>query len=407
MRQQLDRRHAKDRGRLPVPGIALALILAALVRCVLLPIAYGHDFVVWDQATRYLVHGINPYTRWRHMANPYAYPPVFLYLDLPMQWLALHTGVSFVILGKLPMAAADLVVGATLYRWLCNAGRSSRLAVTAACLYLFNPLVLYNSAFLGRFDSVALAFFLPALMARGYRFALLYGLAIATKTFPIFILPALLFGRYRRPWRELAGTLLVIAIVSLPFLLWNPGAFFFNVVVLAGKMAPYPMGLSWHFVLKGMMPHATYEWLLRVFYVLFLVAIVLWRDRPPITRCALILSLFLLVDHKIWEQYLTWPLPFLIALALLRRDVKAALLAVGLTVAAVFNNEQRAPVHHHFYMRLIPYPTVTLNVLLALGIVLYIALTWRTSRWAEDGIELRALCRPRGPAVGPGPRERC
>jgi hypothetical protein len=33
----------------------------------------------------------------------------FLYLELPMQWLALHTGVSFTIFGKLPIVAGDLL----------------------------------------------------------------------------------------------------------------------------------------------------------------------------------------------------------------------------------------------------------------------------------------------------------
>ena len=70
----------------------------------------------------------------------------YLFALLPLQWLALHTAVPFTILGKLPMAAGDLVVAATLYRWLVRAGRPTRAAVIAACLYLFNPLVLYNAA---------------------------------------------------------------------------------------------------------------------------------------------------------------------------------------------------------------------------------------------------------------------
>src|SRR5437763_7538572 len=151
----------------PVSGMALALVLGAIVRLALLPVTYGHDFVVWDDATRLLLRGLNPYTHWRALPNAYPYLPVFLYLLLPLQWLALHTAISFTILGKLPMVAADLVVAATLYRWLVRAGRSTRAAVTAACLYLFNPLVLYNGAFLGRFDAVAPACLLPALAAQG------------------------------------------------------------------------------------------------------------------------------------------------------------------------------------------------------------------------------------------------
>src|SRR5919202_2154169 len=339
----------------PLWGITLALVFGTLVRLALLPLTYGHDFVVWDDATRLLLHGLNPYTHWRAMPNAYPYLPVFLYLLLPLQWLALHTVVPFTILGKLPMAAADLVVAATLYRWLLQADRSRHTAVIAACLYLFNPLVLYNSAFLGRFDSVALAFLLPALAARGPQFAVLYGLAVATKTFPIFIVPALLVGRYRRTWRELMGAVAVMGAVALPFLLWDAHALLYNIAVLPfTKSVPLPRGLSWQWVLLPVLPLALYAHLGPLFYTLFVVAVFLWRNRPPITLCALTFSAFLLTDHKIWEQYLTWPLPFLIALALLRRDLVPALLAAGMTLAALFMNEQGNPVDHRFYPRLVP-----------------------------------------------------
>src|ERR687887_2243838 len=79
----------------PVWGITLALVLGAAVRLALMPLTYGHDFVVWDDATRLLLHGLNPYTHWRAMPNAYPYLPVFLYLLLPLQWLALHTVVPF------------------------------------------------------------------------------------------------------------------------------------------------------------------------------------------------------------------------------------------------------------------------------------------------------------------------
>ena len=376
----------------PVWGITLALVLGVLVRLALMPLTYGHDFVVWDDATRLLLRGLNPYTHWRAMPNAYPYLPVFLYLLLPLQWLALHTVVPFTILGKLPMAAADLVVAATLYRWLLQADRSRHTAVIAACLYLFNPLVLYNSAFLGRFDSVALAFLLPALAARGPQFAVLYGLAVATKTFPIFILPALLVGRYRRTWRELMGAVAVMGAVALPFLLWDAHALLYNIAVLPfTKSVPLPRGLSWQWVLLPVLPPAFYAHLGHLFYALFFVAVLLWRNRPPITLCAFTFSAFLLTDHKIWEQYLTWPLPFLIALALLRRDLVPALLAAGMTLAALFMNEQGNPVDHRFYLRLVPYPPVMVNVLLAAGIALYIALALWLRRPLDDGTEVRAL----------------
>lgn len=381
---------------LPLTGIRLALLLGACVRLALIPVTHGHDFTVWDAATRLILRGVNPYTHWQAMPNAYPYLPVFLYMLLPLQWLSLHTGLSFTILGKLPILVADLVIGETLYRWLRRAGRSSKVAVAAACLYLFNPLVLYNSAFLGRFDAVALAFLLPALSASGDRFSVLYGLAVATKTFPIFILPALLAGRYRRTRRELLRAAGVILATALPFLLWDPFGLVGNLTVrLTATSIPLPNGLSWQYLLQWALPLAFHKNLAPISYAiilaLFLWGLLSWRDRPPLTLCALTFSAFLLADRKVWEQYLTWPLPFLIALALLRRDVTAWLLAGGLTLAALFMNEQINPVDHRFRFQLIPYPPSGVAVALALGIVAYIALALWPPRPLSDRAELRAL----------------
>ena len=62
-----------------------------------------------------------------------------------------------------------------------------------------------------------------------------------------------------------------------------------------------------------------------------------------------------------------------------------------MTLAALFMNEQARPVDHRFYMRLVPYPPLTVNVLLALGIVAYIVLTLWSRRPLDDCAEVRAL----------------
>jgi hypothetical protein len=56
----------------PVWGITLALVLGALVRLALMPLTYGHDFMVWDNATHLLLRRLNPYPRWRAMPNAYS-----------------------------------------------------------------------------------------------------------------------------------------------------------------------------------------------------------------------------------------------------------------------------------------------------------------------------------------------
>jgi hypothetical protein len=68
-------------------------------------------------------------------------------------------------------------------------------------------------------------------------------------------------------------------------------------------------------------------------------------------------------------------------------------LAAGMTLAALFMNEQGNPVDQRFYLRLVPYPPVLVNVLLAAGIALYIVLTLWSQRPLADRAEARALGR--------------
>jgi len=89
----------------------LAVLIVGLVaRAILVPITHGPDFVVWDLASRATLDGVNVYAHHpAYTGGPYTYFPLFLYLEVPMQWLTVHTGVSFTIMGKLPIVGADLL----------------------------------------------------------------------------------------------------------------------------------------------------------------------------------------------------------------------------------------------------------------------------------------------------------
>jgi Gpi18-like mannosyltransferase len=153
---------------------------------------------VWDLASQYTLRGVNVYAHHPpYPGGPYAYFPLFLYVELPLQWLAQHTPISFTILGKLPIVAADLGVALLLAGRMRREGMGDRGQAVAAGLFFLNPLVLYNGAFYGRFDSLCVALLLLALLLderkrrATWRFSLTYGLAVAAKTFPIFVLPML------------------------------------------------------------------------------------------------------------------------------------------------------------------------------------------------------------------------
>ncbi len=148
----------------------MVLGAGVVARAALVPITHGPDFTVWDLASRATLNGVNVYAHHpAYSGGPYTYFPLFLYMELPMQWLALHTGVSFTIYGKLPIVLADLAATLLIVRALERNGSGVRTQAVGAALFFLNPLVLYNGAFYGRFDSVAVALLLGASSVRGQR----------------------------------------------------------------------------------------------------------------------------------------------------------------------------------------------------------------------------------------------
>ena len=330
----------------------LAGVLAAgvVVRAVLVPITHGPDFTVWDLASRATLSGVDVYAHHpAYTGGPYTYLPLFLYIELPFQWLAMHTGVSFTILGKLPIVAADLGATLLVISELRRRCAGERATAVAAALFFLNPLVLYNGAFYGRFDSVAVAFLLLALRLRrvgvtspGWRFSATYALAIAAKTYPIFLLPWVI--RHARRHVVRVRVLVVVAAVllaiSAPYLIMSPAAFATDLVYSADKL---PGGLSWQVVLH-VFPAAAQVDIGDVLLIVFAAAAIALATVEDVTvGAAAILVLFLLLSKQVIEQYLLWPLPFLVILAGDRASRPAWWLYGELTVAGMLVNAHFHP----------------------------------------------------------------
>jgi Gpi18-like mannosyltransferase len=185
--------------------LVLLLVAGIAVRIALVPITRGQDFDVWDLASTATLQGIDIYAHHpAYPGGPYAYFPLFLYLELPFQWLAERTGISFTVLGKVPILAGDIACALVLAGELRDRTASNRAVLLGTSLFFLNPLVLYNGAYYGRFEAVALALLLFAvrvLRKRKRSAGLWYGLAVAAKTFPVFVLPGIVRdARGRRLW---------------------------------------------------------------------------------------------------------------------------------------------------------------------------------------------------------------
>lgn len=105
--------------------------------------------------------------------------------------------------------------------------------------------MLYNGAVYGRFDAIASAF--PLLTLERYRtrwFAPAYALAIAAKTFPLFLPPPLALGHERQRPRRLLLAGGSVALLACPYLLTDPRGLLHALLYRAGST---PGGrLSWY-----------------------------------------------------------------------------------------------------------------------------------------------------------------
>ncbi len=334
-------------GQTASPRLVLVLAIGIAVRVALIPITRGQDFDVWDLASTATLQGIDIYAHHpAYPGGPYAYFPLFLYLELPFQWLAEHTNISFTLLGKVPILAGDIACALLLAGELRDRTASDRAVVLGTSLFFLNPLVLYNGVFYGRFDTVALALLLFAvrlLRKRKRSAGLWYGLAVAAKTFPVFVLPGIIRkARGRRVWLAITsmGVLLVVSAPYLPS--WR--AMVSDIVVYDAVKAPG--ALSWQTLFIGTTSIEKLRLVSYVLLALYLIgAVLLARVLDLDVYILATLVLFLLCSKVLLEQYLVWPMPWLVLVLWTAPRIRAATIAffVAVTVVGMVANPHIQP----------------------------------------------------------------
>ena len=111
-------------------------------------------------------------------------------MEAGSEWLARNLpALGFAVWVKLPVLAADVAIVALLVHW----GRRSEMGTLPAWIYALHPISLLITGFHGQFDPIALFFTLLALFwhqqQRLDRSALALAMGIATKSFPVLLLP--------------------------------------------------------------------------------------------------------------------------------------------------------------------------------------------------------------------------
>jgi hypothetical protein len=282
----------------------------------------------------------NPY----QAARLYPYPPVWVWVEAACEWLARLSGLSFAVLVKLPVLAAELAIVALLVRWGAERGGIVRWA---PWIYALHPVAVMISGFHGQFDSLALLMVLLAARAseRGRHDAAALALAagIALNSFPVLAVPVLALrvtGAAARA-RFLALALVPVAVLLVPYLAHDAPAvlrelFGYGGVADFGWIAVW-RGARW--LIDGTLGRGeARHWgaLVPAAKVVFLAAYaaVLVRRRAGSDRAVTILAVFVAFQAfygALSAQYLLWVVP----LAVLRPDRWLVLHGVAATLGLV------------------------------------------------------------------------
>ena len=281
----------------------------------------------------------NPYQA-QHL---YPYPPVWVWVEAACEWLARHSGLSFAVLVKLPVLAAEVAIVALLARWGATRGGAARWA---PWIYALHPVAVLVSGFHGQFDSLALLMVLIAVRAseRGRHddAALALAAGIAVKSFPVLAVPALLLrvtGSGARV-RFLALALLPVAVLLVPYLAHDANAvarelFGYGGVADFGWIGAW-RGLRWvadEGLARGEARfHGALVPLAKVMFLVAYAAVaVRMARRDAITAILAVFVAFETFYGALSAQYLLWVIP----LAVLRPDRWLAIYTVFATMGLV------------------------------------------------------------------------
>lgn len=198
-------------------GVAIAVgavLLAQAETKALRPI--GNDFTAYLEASRALAHGANPYLV--SPMFPYSYPLTLAYLLIPLQllpiWLAAAAWFAVTIGAFWIVTSASAAAG----------GRGlTKCEAVALCVIVAIALlqIVQNELLNGQINLVVAALSMSAVALSERRrplpAAMLWGLGIALKLFPLILGPWFLL---RRRWTELGVGLLAAAALCLLPVLW-------------------------------------------------------------------------------------------------------------------------------------------------------------------------------------------
>lgn len=299
-------------------GFAVRLVVV-LVSADLSPHDFADSFRYAGEAVR---GGVDPLTALPEGLWNFTPLMAMLYaaiLASPVPWL---------IGGKLPAIVADTVIVAIV------AKLAPERQVQRAWIYALNPVAIIVSGVHGQIDPVVLAFVLGALATTGRARGLLFGTAVAIKTWPALLAPAVVRDRVTAVW----ALVVPAAALLVQWLLGTPP------IEAAWRIATYSSTghgrWGWVGVYEVTTGAAVFPYMrlasVALLAILAVVAVRFYR-RPDVELSLLLVLTFLVFTAGFGVQYVLWPVPFLVALLTPRR-IKVLLCLSIYAVAAYIPN---------------------------------------------------------------------
>jgi hypothetical protein len=303
-------------------SIGFLLLVAFLLRLVILPLFYDdYNYWAFGVFTSFFLRGQNPYHIVSQdptllLINVWRYPPLYLLFTGPALLAKQLTGQTLVYLAalKAPFAVADLVSTFYLFKILSRS-LPRNTSLKFAAFFAFNPVVIFESSGGGFNDSIPIALtvasFYYFLKAKDNdrqgedlsKSALLLGLGIAVKIYPLLLIPFFVRGLKRtreRAYFALLSFLPALA-VSIPYIYWDWHSYL-DILAIRNVGGQHPLFPGLQFSGFVAIPVGT--------ALVVSLAYVYLRKLPMISGIVL---LFLWVNLAVFAQsfnYMVWGAPF-------------------------------------------------------------------------------------------------
>ncbi|MHB1501876.1 MAG: glycosyltransferase 87 family protein [Candidatus Dormibacteria bacterium] len=368
-------------------GVAVLVLISAALHVLVLLHTGGASFDIRSFAIQAatVLHHQNVYA----VTARYPYPPVWLFVAALCRLVASWGQFSFVDVVRIPACLGDMGTIVVLAYFGAARYQQRWKALSLPLCYALNPLPLLISAGHGQFDSLPILFMLMAVLLlekHAGTAALLLGVAVALKGWPVLFAPYLVFRAPRSQWLASSALILAPAVVATGiYTVW---------VGWSGKVVAEVLGyqgvagFGWMALASPGGGRNVAGVLLEVTIVAF-VLFVSTRSAlvmEPALVAAVVFMGFYAAGYDISVQYLLWVLPFLIV-----TDVGWSLIySFVATAAAIVFYTVRFPAVLPWPRQLLyPYALTVYSlciVLPSLVAVVYVFIQFRRARAGRSGL---------------------